>query len=375
MTARPFPLLSWALVLAAAARAILAARRPMPLASPPGRPDVVYGFGRIDASGRVADRVTIAALGWRGGDRLTVTAEAGVMIARRDPGGMVTVPARPYVVIPAALRRRCGLRAGDHVLLAASPGQDMLAAYSFSVVDQALRAHAPVPPGGEAAMTAMNPEASRQAVVEAALVLLERMGLSPADLAAVPQDRKPVPTSPSTSRSCRRRSAPGPGGPMARTGTGSSSTGVPAPGRAHAVGDPAADGLRQDPRGGPPQRPGRPQRGGAPCGRTALPVPAGGRRRADRRGGQPGPEGGQAAAPADHPAGAAGHPAGQINEVAATTGDDPELDTLMLRLHTETACRRGGALALRPQDLDPDQCLVLLREKGETVRWQPVSPP
>ena len=64
----------------------------MPLASPPGRPDVVYGFGRIDASGRVADRATIAALGWRGGDRLTVTADAGVMIARRDPGGMMTVP-------------------------------------------------------------------------------------------------------------------------------------------------------------------------------------------------------------------------------------------------------------------------------------------
>ena len=25
-------------------------------------------------------------------------------------------------------------------------------------------------------------------------------------------------------------------------------------------------------------------------------------------------------------------------------------------------------------DLDPEQCLILLREKGETVRWQPVSP-
>jgi hypothetical protein len=80
------------------------AGRPMPLASPPGRPEVVYGFGRIDASGRVADRVTIAALGWRGGDRLTVTAKAGVMVVRRDPGGMVTVPSRPYVVIPAPLR-------------------------------------------------------------------------------------------------------------------------------------------------------------------------------------------------------------------------------------------------------------------------------
>ena len=117
------------------------AGRPMPLASPPDRPDVVYGFGRIDASGRVTDRATIVARGWRGGDRLTLTADAGVMIARRDPAGMVTVPARAYIVIPAALRRRCGMRAGDHVLLAASPGEDTLAAYPFAVVEHAIRAH------------------------------------------------------------------------------------------------------------------------------------------------------------------------------------------------------------------------------------------
>jgi len=64
----------------------------------------------------------------------------------------------------------------------------------------------------------------------------------------------------------------------------------------------------------------------------------------------------------------------EINQMATATGNDPELDTLLLRLHTETARRRGGALALRPADLDPDQCLIQLREKGETVRWQPVSP-
>ena len=40
----------------------------------------------------------------------------------------------------------------------------------------------------------MTVEASRQAVVEAALVLLERMGLSPADLAAAPKARTLVPT-------------------------------------------------------------------------------------------------------------------------------------------------------------------------------------
>ncbi len=64
----------------------------------------------------------------------------------------------------------------------------------------------------------------------------------------------------------------------------------------------------------------------------------------------------------------------EICQAAADGGDDPELDTLLLRLHTEPACRRGGALALRPDDLDAGQCLIRLREKGETVRWQPVSP-
>jgi integrase/recombinase XerC len=64
----------------------------------------------------------------------------------------------------------------------------------------------------------------------------------------------------------------------------------------------------------------------------------------------------------------------EINQAAATSGNDPALDTLILRLHTETACRRGGALALTPADLDPEQCLIRLIEKGETVRWQPVSP-
>lgn len=64
----------------------------------------------------------------------------------------------------------------------------------------------------------------------------------------------------------------------------------------------------------------------------------------------------------------------QIVRTAGVTGNDPDLDTLLLRLHTETACRRGGALALRPIDLDHTQCLIRLREKGETVRWQPVSP-
>ncbi|MCX4097937.1 tyrosine-type recombinase/integrase [Nocardia sp. alder85J] len=63
-----------------------------------------------------------------------------------------------------------------------------------------------------------------------------------------------------------------------------------------------------------------------------------------------------------------------IIDTATTTGNDPDLDTLILRLHIETACRRSGVLNLRPRDLDPTQCLILLREKGHTTRWQPISP-
>ena len=43
----------------------------------------------------------------------------------------------------------------------------------------------------------------------------------------------------------------------------------------------------------------------------------------------------------------------EILDVAGRTGNDPDLDLLILRLHIETACRRGGALALRQDDLDP----------------------
>jgi integrase len=64
----------------------------------------------------------------------------------------------------------------------------------------------------------------------------------------------------------------------------------------------------------------------------------------------------------------------EINTTARISGNDTILDALLLRLHTETACRRGRALGIRLEDLDPDRCLVKLREKGSTLRWQPITP-
>ncbi|MFF0452887.1 tyrosine-type recombinase/integrase [Nocardia africana] len=68
------------------------------------------------------------------------------------------------------------------------------------------------------------------------------------------------------------------------------------------------------------------------------------------------------------------HQLSQIIQIAETTGNDPELDALILRLHIETACRRAGALALRPKDIEQDHCLLWLREKDQSDRWQPISP-
>lgn len=228
-------------------------------------------------------------------------------------------------------------------------------------------------------MTAQNPEvqprASQQAVVDAALLLLDRMGLTSADLSAVSRDRPAAPTfaeyvpvvsaavSAGTRRAYgsywgrvidhwgeRRLDEPTPSEirrlmahvkthvVVRRNGRGGRSAAEHLVAALRCLYRQAEDDGLITEQDNPARKVAKPRR--LPSTRRAVP---------DTR-------------------------LAEINEVAATTGNDPELDTLLLRLHTETACRRGGALALRPADLDPDQCLILLREKGETVRWQPVSP-
>ena len=228
-------------------------------------------------------------------------------------------------------------------------------------------------------MTITGPDARSaapgQAVVDAAMLVLQRMGLTPADLLAAPAARPPAPTfaeyipvvSALVSDGCRRA-------------YGSYWNRVVEQWGSRRIDEPTPSEIRQlvqhvracvVPR--------RNSRGGRSAAEHLIAALRCLYKHAEEDG---------LINPADNPArkvdkprrlpttrrAVAGTRLAEINHAAATTGDDPELDTLLLRLHTETACRRGGALALRPQDLDPEQCLILLREKGETVRWQPVSP-
>ncbi|HEY0806353.1 MAG TPA: hypothetical protein VGD84_14865, partial [Pseudonocardiaceae bacterium] len=105
--------------------------------------DALYAMCRMDVGGRVCDRTIIyQVLGWRGGDRFTATGTTDVVLVRRDPAGLVTLAAdRPRITVPAALRHRCGARAGQQVLLAAFPDRDMLAIYPLGSVHHAIQHH------------------------------------------------------------------------------------------------------------------------------------------------------------------------------------------------------------------------------------------
>lgn len=64
-----------------------------------------------------------------------------------------------------------------------------------------------------------------------------------------------------------------------------------------------------------------------------------------------------------------------LGRIATQTGNDVELDALILRLHIETACRRDAVLRLRIDELSIDDSTALLHHKGGVDAWHPISPP
>jgi hypothetical protein len=192
---------------------------------------------------------------------------------------------------------------------------------------------------------AAHPGTSQQAVVDAALLLLERMGLSPSDLVAVPRDRPVLPTFAeyipvvSGAVTAGTRRAYGSYWNRVLEQWGDRRLDEPSPSEIrHLMAHVAAC---------------RNARGGRSVAEHLVAALRCLYRHA---------EDDRLITEADNPArkvdkprrlpstrrAVAGTRLAEINQVAATTGNDPDLDTILLRLHTETACRRGGALALRP---------------------------
>ncbi|GEA90111.1 hypothetical protein Q760_16125 [Cellulomonas cellasea DSM 20118] len=62
-----------------------------------------------------------------------------------------------------------------------------------------------------------------------------------------------------------------------------------------------------------------------------------------------------------------------LASVASESGDDPELDALLLRFHWETGARREGAIGLTIGALDSRRSTVRLLEKGRKTREAPIT--
>ncbi|WP_051174955.1 hypothetical protein [Nocardia exalbida] len=84
----------------------------------PADDDLVYGLCSVGDGGRILDKITFTALGWRPGMRLELTClEAGVLLARPVPEGGIAMTEGGYFRVPYRLRRRVSLSIGQRALL------------------------------------------------------------------------------------------------------------------------------------------------------------------------------------------------------------------------------------------------------------------
>lgn len=101
-----------------------------------------YAFTTIDERGRLGDRSLVRVLNWVPGTLLKPTVLDEQVIVLRRAAGPATVTKLGHVRLPAAIRHRCQLRAGDGLLLTASADHDLLVICTTWALDQALVAYA-----------------------------------------------------------------------------------------------------------------------------------------------------------------------------------------------------------------------------------------
>jgi AbrB family looped-hinge helix DNA binding protein len=124
---------------------------PLPQVSPTRHHRAMrFAMAGIDGHGRIASRFLRDVLGWMPGQQVDLSLTTDHMvIATAVP---VTSPSRDAqavtsdlgrLVIPAAIRRRAGIRPGDRLLLAADNDPNTLHIYPPMVLTLMLRRHGP----------------------------------------------------------------------------------------------------------------------------------------------------------------------------------------------------------------------------------------
>lgn len=113
---------------------LVCAPLPAPLVAERPAAALVLGMAGVDHSGRVRDRLVLAALGWEPGDRTDVTVRPRALVLRRVTDGGVPIDARGRVFLPVGARALFAITVDDRVLLAADPRRGQLIVYALRVL-------------------------------------------------------------------------------------------------------------------------------------------------------------------------------------------------------------------------------------------------
>ncbi|MFI5843912.1 hypothetical protein ACIA8K_29860 [Catenuloplanes sp. NPDC051500] len=104
-------------------------------------PGAQYAVTVIGASGRLASRAPLAALGWLPRTPLSITIAHGAIVVEVDDDSAITISDRRYLHLPAAIRHQCHVHAGDRLLATAQVGSGLLLLYPEAVLDSVLLAY------------------------------------------------------------------------------------------------------------------------------------------------------------------------------------------------------------------------------------------
>lgn len=101
----------------------------------------LYVVTAMDVWGRLADRSPFRALQWGHDIPLALSVVHGAMVILPKPAGKHLVTRQGHLRLPASVRHRCHLKAGDRVLLVGFAERNLLVAYPTSVLDAMVLAY------------------------------------------------------------------------------------------------------------------------------------------------------------------------------------------------------------------------------------------
>jgi len=105
---------------------------------------VRYAVVRIDRSGRIKNKPIAQMLTWLPGERLDISMINDCLALRPASDGPLTMGRDHDLLLPAAVRHRCRVTPGEHLLLAAFPTHRLLLAHTPAALHRMLTLyHAP----------------------------------------------------------------------------------------------------------------------------------------------------------------------------------------------------------------------------------------